>query len=100
MFFIFFFFFKNSEFYLLLRSTRSFGIADRQQKLSQQLAKPLAVVPHSSLFPFPTPISAVEVKAKALPLGLRNQSVEYLVSTSTKSLEFTLHSNYNRSPEL
>jgi zona occludens toxin (predicted ATPase) len=77
-FFHFFHFFKNSEFYLLLHSTRSFGIGDRQQKLLQQQAKPLAVASSPSLFPFPTPISAVEAKAKAkaLPLGLRNQSVE------------------------
>jgi hypothetical protein len=77
IFFSFFLFFKNSEFSLLLRSTRFFGIGDRQQKkLSQQQAKPLAVASRPSLLPFPTPISAVEAKAKALPLGLRNQSVE------------------------
>jgi hypothetical protein len=76
---IFFFFSFFQKFRILSAAAQHKIFRDWRssaKKLSQQQAKPLAVASRPSLLPFPTPISAVEAKAKALPLGLRNQSVE------------------------
>jgi hypothetical protein len=71
----FFVFFQNPNSICRCTAQDLLGLAIISKKLLQQQAKPLAVALHPSLSPFPTLISAVEAKAKALPLGLRNQSI-------------------------